>query len=78
MFCKYKDIFGKPNEDVHSIRLGNFAIIDIILTIIGGYFISNYFKLNLLNTIILLFVLGIIAHRLFCVRTQVDKLIFSD
>jgi hypothetical protein len=78
MLCKYKNIFGKPNEGVHSIRFMNLAVIDVILTIMGGFFIARYYKLNIYLTIFTLFLLGIIAHRLFCVKTQVDKILFSD
>jgi hypothetical protein len=78
MLCKYKNIFGKPNEGVHSIRFMNLAVVDIISTIIGGFLIGKYFNLNIYLTIFTLFLLGIIAHRLFCVKTQVDKILFSD
>lgn len=78
MLCKYKYIFGKPNEGVHSIRFMNLAIVDIISTVIGGILIGKYFNLNIYLTIFTLFLLGIIAHRLFCVRTQLDKILFSD
>ncbi len=78
MLCEYKDIFGKPNQGAHSFRLGNIAIVDVLLTIIAAYFIATYFKLNLMATIGTLFALGIIAHRLFCVRTQVDKILFDN
>ncbi len=78
MLCEYKDIFGKPGQGAHSFRLGNIAIVDVLLTIIVGYFISNYFKFDLLKTTGLLFLLGIIAHRVFCVRTQVDKILFDN
>jgi hypothetical protein len=78
MLCKYKNIFGKPNEGVHSIRFMNLAVVDIISTIIGGFLIAKYFNLNIYLTIFTLFLLGIIAHRLFCVKTQVDKILFSD
>ena len=44
MPCKYKDIFGKPSEGVHSIRLFNIAVIDVIMVIIGGLFIAHYFN----------------------------------
>lgn len=27
--CEYKDIFGIPNEGVHSYRLFNIAIVDV-------------------------------------------------
>ena len=46
MSCKYKDIFGKPSEGVHSIRLFNLAVVDIIMVIIGGLFIAHYFNYN--------------------------------
>ena len=31
--CKYKDILGKPGQGVHSYRIFNIAIVDVILTI---------------------------------------------
>ena len=31
---QYKDIFGKPNEGVHSYRLFDVAIVDLLLTIL--------------------------------------------
>ena len=74
--CKYKDIFGKPNTGVHKYRLFGLAIVDVILTIIGGYLIAIFLKLPILYTIIVLFVIGILFHRLFCVRTTIDKLLF--
>ncbi len=77
MLCEYKDIFGKPGQGAHSIRLGNIAIVDVVLTIVAAYFISNYFKFDILKTTGILFILGIIAHRLFCVRTQIDKILFD-
>lgn len=77
MLCKYKDIFGKPNTGLHVYRLFNIAIVDVILTLLVAYFISKYYKQNLMHTIIFMFVLSIIMHRIFCVQTTVDKLLFS-
>ena len=74
--CKYKDIFGKPNSGLHSLRILDIAIFDVLCVIIIGMLISNTFKMSLLYTIISLFLLGIILHRLFCVRTTVDRLLF--
>jgi len=70
--CKYKDIFGKPNEGIHSYRLLDLAIMDIIFTIIAAYLISivyGNFKCNL----IILFILSIILHKIFCVDTTIIK-----
>jgi uncharacterized membrane protein len=74
--CKYKNILGQPGKGIHSYRLFGVAIADVIMTIIGAYIISWIFKLSFIKTLILLFLLGILLHRLFCVRTTVDKLLF--
>lgn len=73
--CKYKDIFGKETEGVHSIRFLNIAIVDLVLTIVLGIFLSRYFKP--LHVFILLVVVTIAIHRLFCVNTTVNKAIFG-
>ena len=74
--CKYKNILGQPGKGIHSYRLFGVAIADVIMTIIGAYILSLIFKLSFIKTLIFLFLLGIILHRLFCVRTTVDKLLF--
>lgn len=76
MLCKYKDIFGKPNEGAHSKRLLNLAMVDLIATIVVGYILSFVFNCNPIYSIIGLIIVGIISHRLFCVRTTIDKLLF--
>ncbi len=72
--CKFKDIFGKPREGPHSYRIFNIAIVDTVLTIIIGYLISKYFKLKLVNVLIVLFILSVIIHKMFCVETTLTKL----
>ena len=76
-FCKYKNIFGEPKTGVHRFRFMGVAIVDVIMTLIGAIIIAWYFQLPYLHTIIALFVIGIAAHHLFCVRTTVDKWIFG-
>jgi len=75
--CKYRDIFGKPNEGVHSYRFLNFAVVDTIVTIIGAYFISKFFKFNLFYVLFVLFLIGIIFHKIFCVNTTLNKYLFN-
>jgi hypothetical protein len=78
MFCEYSNIFGKPNEGIHSIRFGGLAIIDIIFTIGVAYLINNWTgRKKFILILIILFISGIIFHRLFCVRTSIDKLLFE-
>jgi len=76
-FKEYSTIFGKPNEGIHSYRIFDLAIMDIIFTIIGVFIISIIFKLNFLRTLIITFILGIILHRLFCVNTKINTMIFG-
>lgn len=74
--CKYKDILGVPGNSVHSIRVFDIALIDIALTLVVGFIISYIWKYNIYVVLAILFLSGIILHRLFCVRTTVDKLLF--
>ena len=79
MFCQYSDIFGKIKEGVHKYRLFNLAIVDVIMTFIGAYFLQKVFfkKYEYYQVLLGLFILGIILHRLFCVRTTIDKILFK-
>lgn len=75
--CPYKYIFGKEKTGVHSYRIFNIAIVDLISTIIVSWIISKYFNLNFNETSIALLLLGIISHRIFCIETTIDKLLFN-
>ena len=76
--CKYKDLFGKPNAGLRKYRLFDITLFDVAVVVIIGYLISWFFKWNLWYTLGGLFLLGIFAHRIFCVRTGVDKMLFPD
>lgn len=73
--CKYKNMFGKPNKGVHSYRVFNFAIVDVLATVLVAYLISIYGKYSFIYTLVGLFLLGIFMHALFCVDTEVTKLL---
>lgn len=77
MFCEYSDIFGLPGTGVHSYRVFDIAVFDVILVILVAFVVSCFTKFNIYYIIIFLFILGVIAHRLFCVRTTIDRLIFG-
>ena len=78
--CKFKNIFGEPNTGLHVYRIFDIAIVDVILTVIIGFIIHKKIKtksnISLKSILIYLFILSIIAHRIFCVRTTIDKLLF--
>lgn len=76
--CKYKDLFGKPRAGLRKYRIFDIAILDTAVVIIFGYLLSLFFKWNLWYTLGGLFLLGIVAHRMFCVRSGVDKMFFPD
>jgi hypothetical protein len=70
-------MFGKPGEGVHAIRVFDIAIIDVLATLLVAIVITLLTGWNLFAVSICLFVIGIVAHRLFCVKTKVDRLIFG-
>jgi Na+/melibiose symporter-like transporter len=77
--CKYKNALGVPGKGIHSYRLFGVAIADVIMTIIGALLISFFFKTKFVYTlVVVVFVLGIVLHRLFCVRTTLDKILFPQ
>jgi hypothetical protein len=76
--CQYKDLFGRPREGAHAYRLFDVAIVDVVATIVVAFIIARVFGFVFWKSLVTLFLLGIISHRIFCVETTVDKLIFSD
>ena len=76
--CKYKNILGEPGKGIHSYRLFGVAIADVIMTIIASALISYFLKYSFITTLVILFILGIVLHKLFCVKTTIDKLLFPN
>ncbi len=75
--CQYRHIFGKEGEGVHSIRLFDIAVVDYVMTYLAAYVISRYYEVSFIITSTVLFALAVIIHRLFCVNTTVNKMIFG-
>ena len=75
--CKYKDIIGKPREGVRSIRFLGIAVVDSLVTLLTALLFSWIYKIHVFYTVIPLFFSGIILHRMFCVDTGIDRLLFS-
>lgn len=75
--CKYKDLLGKPREGLRKYRIFDLAILDVSVVIIFCLIFSYIFKVSFILTLVITFVLGIIVHRLFCVRTGLDQFLFS-
>lgn len=73
MICKYKNIFGVSGQGVHSTRLLDVAMFDYIGTIVLAIIVSKFTKLPLVLSTILMFVLGLVLHWVFCVPTSALK-----
>jgi hypothetical protein len=76
--CKYSGLFGKPNDGLRQYRIFDIAIYDTVVVVLTGFLISYFSGWSIYPILVVLFVSGIIAHRLFCVRSGVDKLLFSS
>lgn len=72
--CPFKNLFGAPRTGVHSLRLFDVAVVDVLLTVIAGILLARYMKWNTLLTILLLIVISVPIHMMFCVETTLVKL----
>lgn len=75
--CEYKNIFGAPNTGLHEYRVFGFAAIDVGMTILAGWFLSRVFSISFWKTLSVLVLLAIATHKLFCVDTALNKMIFG-
>lgn len=75
--CKYSAILGLPKEGVHSARIGPFALNDILATVLVSVFLAFFLNKNVIIVFLLLMILAIALHRLFCVNTALNVMIFG-
>ena len=71
-------MLGEPDKGIHSYRLFGVAMADVIMTVIAAAAISYFRKQSFIQILLFLFLLGIVLHRIFCVRTTIDKLLFPN
>jgi len=74
--CKYRDALGEPGKGVHKHVLG-IAMFDLIGTIAVCMGLSRIFHWNFWVVFTIAILSGIILHRMFCVNTTVNQLIFG-
>ena len=77
--CHYSKLFGEAGSTtgMRKSRVFGIAVLDVTVTLACAVLIAWVFKFPYIQTIVAIFILGIFVHRLFCVRTAVDKMIFS-
>lgn len=77
--CKYRDALGKPGKGIHFHVLG-IAIMDLLMTIGVVLLLAWWQKWNWKVTLfafVVVMVITILVHRLFCVNTTINKMIFG-
>jgi len=76
MMCQYKNSLGEPGVGFHRHFLG-VAIGDVIGTVLISILFARLFKFDFFLVLLIIFTLGIVLHRIFCVNTTVNKLLFG-
>lgn len=74
--CRFQNALGIPGEGFHSYRFFNIAIGDVGLLLAVAILLTRYTQLPFRYALLYSFLLGVILHRIFCVRTTLDKLLF--
>lgn len=69
-------MFSKPREGIHSFRVFDFAVFDIVATVLFAFILSKKTEYPLWQTLIACFVLAIIVHKLFNVETKLNSMLF--
>lgn len=76
--CKYRDALGVPGQGAHAYRFMGIAIVDLVLTLVAAILIARLAGWSFIYVLAGLLGLGVALHRIFCVRTTVDRLLFRD
>jgi uncharacterized membrane protein len=76
MSCRFKNILGESGKGVHSIRIFNISVVDVLLTFLIAYLTKG--NCNYFIVLAIWFILGIILHHIFCVKTTIGQLIFGS
>jgi hypothetical protein len=78
MTSKFANILGEPGKGIHTHFFG-IAIADVLMVVVAAWILRCvYPKHSFWTWLAGLFVAGIVLHRLFGVRTVVDKLLFGN
>lgn len=70
-------MIGAPNTGAHALfRIFDIAMFDVIVVLLFSILLGYYMKWNIPMTVGGMFLLGVVIHRIFCVRTTIDKWLF--
>lgn len=86
IFPGLSNIFGEPDKSVHSYRIFGYALVDLALTILAAFVIAKYvypvaYGKSPVKSFALAFavlmVLGLVFHKIFCVKTKLTNQILG-
>jgi tetrahydromethanopterin S-methyltransferase subunit C len=77
MSCQFQNLLGVPSQGVHSYRLFHVAIADVLLLVLFSLWLKNALRIKYVEALFIGFIIGVIAHRVFCVRTTLDRALFA-
>lgn len=76
--CQYANMLGECGQGIHSIRILDIAIVDVFVVLLIAHILSRIFhRISYKIFLAVLVVVGVAAHRLFCVRTGLDRMLFD-
>jgi hypothetical protein len=82
--CRFSGALGEPGKGVHSVRVAGFAAVDVLATALLAFFLARKKGrkgLSLLGIFVLYFLLLVLlaigVHKLFCVNTRLNVLMFG-
>jgi hypothetical protein len=80
MLCKYKDALGVPRKGIHALRIPwvDLAAVDVIGTLVIAVAVAKWLEVSFLTSLIVVMLLAIALHRVFCVDTRVAVAIFGN
>jgi Kef-type K+ transport system membrane component KefB len=68
---------GIVNTGIHSYRIFDIAYMDVIIVLVAAILIAWAMNWSYIKTIVGIFILGIVVHKVLCVGTSVDKALFT-
>lgn len=77
-FAKHSNVFGEPKTGFHAFRIMDIAAFDLLGTAAISGLISYSLDFSFLLVFLIFMVLAIAFHRLFCVNTTINKIIFGE
>ena len=73
MSCPYKYLFGVPGKGIHAYKFLDTAIVDYMGTILLAAILTKLTNIPFVISTILMFIIGIVLHALFCVPTGATR-----